>query len=53
MPQQDMSSKICKSPSPSIQRVIENNKDVQRVVPVGEATKPEVQYNKRNIVLGK
>lgn len=34
MPQQDQSSKIGKSSSPIIQRVIEKNKDVQKTVPV-------------------
>lgn len=30
MPQKDMSSKLGSSPSPSINRVIQNNKNVQR-----------------------
>ena len=34
MPQQDMSKKIGSSPSPSIERVINNNKNVQQPVAV-------------------
>lgn len=45
MPQKDMSSKIGKSSSPVIQRVIENNKNVQKVVPVPGVVKSG-QFNK-------
>jgi len=37
MPQQNMSSKIGKSSSPSIQRVIQNSKNVQQPVGNGQA----------------
>ena len=46
MPQQDMSSKIGKSSSPVIERVIQNNKNVQQPVPVPGVTKSG-QYNKQ------
>jgi hypothetical protein len=45
MPQEDMSGKIGKSSSPVIQRVIENNKDVQRPVSVPAVVNKD-QYNK-------
>jgi hypothetical protein len=48
MPQKDMSSKIGKSSSPVIQRVIENNKNVQAVVPVPGSVKSG-QFNKAPI----
>lgn len=48
MPQQNMSGKIGKSSSPVIQRVIENNKNVQQPTPVpGVVTSG--QYNKEPI----
>lgn len=43
MPQADMSSKIGKSSSPSIQRVIENNKNVQATVPAPGIVKTSFQ----------
>ena len=46
-PQQDFSSKIGSSPSPSIQRVIENNKDVQQPVQVPAIT--DHQFNKQPV----
>lgn len=48
MPQQDMSSKIGKSSSPVIDRVIQNNKNVQKVVPVPGVVKSG-QYNKATV----
>lgn len=48
MPQQNMSSKIGKSSSPVIQRVIENNKNVQQPVAVPGVTKSG-QFNKEPI----
>lgn len=48
MPQEDMSSKIGKSSSPIIQRVIENNKNVQKTVPVPGVVKSG-QFNKQTV----
>jgi hypothetical protein len=45
MPQQDQSSKIGKSSSPVIQRVVDNNKNVQKPVSVPGVTKSG-QFNK-------
>lgn len=48
MPQENQSGKIGKSSSPSIQRVIENNKNVQAPVPLPpKSPSPAVQFNKR------
>jgi hypothetical protein len=48
MPQIDQSSKIGTSSSPVVERVIENNKNVQAVVPVpGVVNKG--QYNKQTV----
>ena len=52
MPQKDFSSQIGSSPSPSIQRVIENNKNVQAPVAVPGIVK--TQFNKEPVTnLGK
>ncbi len=48
MPQQDFSGKIGKSSSPIIQRVIKNNENVQKVVPVPGVTKSG-QLNKQPV----
>jgi hypothetical protein len=48
MPQKDLSSQIGKSSSPIIQRVIENNKNVQATVPVPGVTKSG-QLNKKTV----
>lgn len=45
MPQQDQSSRLGKSSSPVIQRVVENNKNVQKPVPVPAITKSS--FNKQ------
>lgn len=47
MPQQDMSSKIGKSSSPVIQKVIDNNKNVQAPVAVPGAVK--TSFNKEPV----
>jgi hypothetical protein len=47
MPGKDFSSKIGKSSSPIANRVIQNNKDVQRVLPTKGATKQA--YNKQPV----
>jgi hypothetical protein len=51
MPQQDMSSKIGKSSSPVIQKVIQNNENVQAPVSVPSITK--TQFNKEPIQVPK
>lgn len=52
MPQENFSSKIGSSPSPSIQRVIENNKNVQAPVNVPGVVK--TQFNRQPVTdLGK
>lgn len=48
MPQQNMSSKIGKSSSPVIERVIQNNKDVQQPVSVPGVCNSG-QYNKEPV----
>lgn len=50
MPQKDMSSKIGSSPSKVMQRVIDNNKNVQKPLPVATATKQA--YNKEPVKVG-
>lgn len=45
MPQQNMSSKIGSSPSPSIERVVQNSKDGQKPLPVNTAT--QQAFNKQ------
>lgn len=53
MPQENFSSKIGSSPSPSIERVVENNKNVQQPVQV-PAVINNGQFNKQPITdLGK
>lgn len=52
MSQQDMSSKIGSSSSPSIERVVEANKNVQKEVSV-PAIVNSGQYNKQGKVMGK
>jgi hypothetical protein len=47
MPQIDQSSKLGHSPSPTIEMVKENNANVQKVLPVGSATK--AAYNKETV----
>lgn len=47
MPQKDFSKEIGKSSSPTIQRVVDNNKNVQQVVPVPAITKS--QFNKEPV----
>lgn len=47
MPQENMSGKIGSSPSPSINRVIQNNKNVQAVVPVPGIVNN--QFNKKPV----
>jgi hypothetical protein len=51
MPQENMSGKIGTSPSPSINRVIQNNKNVQQPVSVPAVTKTG-QFNKQPVKLG-
>ena len=51
MPQQDMSSKIGKSSSPIVERVIQNNKDVQAPVNPATVTKSG-QLNKQPVKVG-
>lgn len=51
MAQQNMSSKIGKSSSPVIQRVIENNKNVQAPVKAPGAVKSS--YNKQPVKVGR
>ncbi len=47
MPQKDMSSKMGKSSSPIVDRVIQNSKDQQKPLPVASATKEA--YNKKTV----
>ena len=48
VPQKDFSSKIGKSSSPVVQRVIDNNKNVQQVRPVPGVVKTD-QFNKKPV----
>jgi len=50
MPQKDQSDRIGKSTSPVIERVIENNKNVQQPCPPGSAT--QEAYNKKPVDVG-
>jgi hypothetical protein len=45
MPQQDMSSKMGKSSSPVVDRVIQNNKGVQKLI--NPANAASTQFNKK------
>ena len=47
MPQQDMSSKMGKSSSPIVDRVIQNSKGVQKPLPVTTAT--QQAFNKKPV----
>jgi hypothetical protein len=47
MPQKDMSSKLGKSSSPIVNRVIQNSKNVQQPLPCNTATKEA--FNKKPI----
>ena len=47
MPQEDMSSKLGKSSSPVVNRVIENNKNVQQ--PVSAPTCVNDSFNKKPV----
>lgn len=51
MPQQNQSGKLGKSSSPIVQRVIENNKNVQQPVSVPGNTKSG-QLNKQPVKVG-
>lgn len=52
MPQENMSSKIGTSSSPVVNRVIQNNKNVQAVVPVPSVVN-NGQLNKQPVKLSK
>jgi hypothetical protein len=53
MPQKDQSDKIGKSSSPVIQRVIQNNENVQKPVSVPGVTKGTGQFNKDPVKTGR
>ena len=52
MPQQSQKGRIGSSPSPVMEKVIKNNIDVQKPVPVPGATTAQHEFNKQPCPLG-